>query len=58
MVNTAELRKIFPLHENTLRHVVEGDGRYPRAITPSDDNALNMVSEFPAMLFPTARLMV
>ena len=36
-VNTAELRKIFPLRENTLRHVVEGDGRYPRAMTPSED---------------------
>ena len=35
-VNTAELRQIFPLRENTLRHVVEGDGRYPRAMTPSD----------------------
>ena len=37
MVNTAELRQIFPLCENTLRHVVEGDGRYPRAMTPSAD---------------------
>ena len=36
MVNTAELRQIFPLRENTIRHVVEGDGRYPRAMTPSD----------------------
>ena len=36
MVNTAELRQIFPLRGNTLRHVVEGDGRYPRAMTPSD----------------------
>ena len=36
MVNTAELRQIFPLHENTFRHVVEGDGRYPRAMTPSE----------------------
>ena len=36
MVNTAELRQIFPLRVNTLRHVVEGDGRYPRAMTPSD----------------------
>ena len=27
--------QIFPLRENTLRHVVEGDGRYPRAMTPS-----------------------
>ena len=36
MVNTAELRQIFPLRENTLRHVVEGDGRYPRAMTPSE----------------------
>ena len=35
MVNTAELRQISPLRENTLRHVVEGDGRYPRAMTPS-----------------------
>ena len=35
MVNTAELRQIFPLRGNTLRHVVEGDGRYPRAMTPS-----------------------
>ena len=34
-VDTAELRQIFPLRENTLRHVVEGDGRYPRAMTPS-----------------------
>ena len=39
MVNTAELRQIFPLRENTLRHVVEGDGRYPRATTPSDHGA-------------------
>ena len=38
MVNTAELRQIFPLRENTLRHVVEGDGRYPRAMTPSAVN--------------------
>ena len=36
MVNTAELRQIFPLRENTPRHVVEGDGRYPRAMTASD----------------------
>ena len=36
MVNTAKLRQIFPLRENTLRHVVEGDGRYPRAMTPSN----------------------
>ena len=36
MVNTAELRQIFPLRENTLHHVVEGDGRYPRAMTPSE----------------------
>ena len=36
IVNTAELRQIFPLRENTLRHVVEGDGRYPRAMTPSE----------------------
>ena len=36
MVNTAEVRQMFPLRENTLRHVVEGDGRYPRAMTPSD----------------------
>ena len=35
MVNTAELRQILPLRENTLRHVVEGDSRYPRAMTPS-----------------------
>ena len=43
MVNTAELRQIFPLRENTLRHVVEGDGRrYPRAMTPS---ALNMATK-------------
>ena len=35
MVNTAELRQIFPLRENTFRHIVEGDGRYPRAMTPS-----------------------
>ena len=35
IVNTAESRQIFPLRENTLRHVVEGDGRYPRAMTPS-----------------------
>ena len=35
LVNTAELRQIFPLRENTLRHIVEGDGRYPRAMTPS-----------------------
>ena len=38
MVNTAELRQIFPLRGNTLRHVVEGDGRYPRAMTPSEDS--------------------
>ena len=37
MVNIAELREIFPLRENKLRHVVEGDGLYPRAMTPSDD---------------------
>ena len=37
MVNTAELSQIFPLRGNTLRHVVEGDGRYPRAMTPSGD---------------------
>ena len=36
MVNTAELKQIFPLPGNTFRHVVEGDGRYPRAMTPSD----------------------
>ena len=36
MVNTSKLRQIFPLRENTLRHVVEGDGRYPRALTPSE----------------------
>ena len=36
MVNAAELRQILPLRENTLRHVVEGNGRYPRAMTPSD----------------------
>ena len=24
------------MRENTLRHVVEGDGRYPRAMTPSE----------------------
>ena len=35
MVSIAELRQIFPLRENTLRHVVEGDGRYPRAMNPS-----------------------
>ena len=35
MVNIAESRQIFPLRENTLRHVVESDGRYPRAMTPS-----------------------
>ena len=34
IVNIAESRQIFPLRENTLRHVVEGDGRYPRAMTP------------------------
>ena len=32
MVNTAELRQFFPLRENTFRKVVEGDGRYPRAM--------------------------
>ena len=37
MVNTAELRQIFPQRENTLRHVVEGDGRFPRAMTPSGE---------------------
>ena len=36
MSNTADLRQIFPLCENMLRHVVKGDGRYPRAMTPSD----------------------
>ena len=40
MVNTAELIQIFPLRKNTLRHVVEGDGRYPRAMTPSADRIL------------------
>ena len=35
MVNTAELRQISPLRGNTLRHDVEGDGSYPRAMTPS-----------------------
>ena len=43
MVNTAELRQIFPLRENTLRHVVEGDGRYPRAMTPSAHGSSLMV---------------
>ena len=38
MVNTAEFRQIFPLRENTLRHVVEGDDRYPRAMNPSAYN--------------------
>ena len=37
MVDTTELRQIFQLRKNTLRHVVEGDGRYPRAMTPNDD---------------------
>ena len=41
MVNTAELRQIFPLRGNTLRHVVEGDGRYPRAMTPSAEQFLH-----------------
>ena len=40
MVNTAELRQIFPLRGNTLRHVVEGDGRYPRAMTPSESDEI------------------
>ena len=40
MVNTAELRQIFPLRGNTLRHVVEGDGRYHRAMTPSEYSIL------------------
>ena len=31
----SQLGQIFPLRENTLRHVVEGHGRYPRAMTPS-----------------------
>ena len=35
MVYTAELRQTFPLRENPLRHAVEGDSRYPRAMTPS-----------------------
>ena len=35
MFNTADLRQIIPLCENMLRHVVEGDGRYPRTMTPS-----------------------
>ena len=42
MVNTAGLRQIFPLRKNTLRHVVEGDGRYPRAMTPSADVSLRI----------------
>ena len=56
MVNTAELRQIFPLRENTLRHVVEGDGRYPRAMTPSDiginigDSLITTSSESPSNL--------
>ena len=48
MVNTAELRQIFPLRENTLRHVVEGDGRYPRAMTPSE-YANQLLLSFPYM---------
>ena len=36
MVNTAELRQIFRLRDNTLRHVVEGDGHYPSSMTLSD----------------------
>ena len=36
MVITAEFKQFFPLRENTFRHVVESDGRYPRAMTPSD----------------------
>ena len=46
MVNTAELRQIFPLRENTLRHVVEGDGRYPRAMTPSDNGLCSVSMSF------------
>ena len=42
MVNTAELRQILPLRENTLCHVVEGDGRYPRAMTPSGIRCINL----------------
>ena len=34
MVTTSEFRLFFPRRENMLRHVVEGDGRYPRAMTP------------------------
>ena len=40
MVNTAEIRQIFPLRENTLRHVVEGGGHYPRAMIPSDTTSI------------------
>ena len=41
MVNTTELRQIFPRHENMLRHVVEGDGSYPRAMTPCGNKWLH-----------------
>ena len=37
VVNTAELRQTFPLRENALRHVVEGDAatlvRWPPSVT-------------------------
>ena len=46
IVNTAESRQIFPLCENTLRHVVEGDGRYPRAMTPSDDKLKKSMDDY------------
>ena len=41
MVNTTELRLIFPLRKNKLRHVVECDGSYPRAMTPNGNNWLH-----------------
>ena len=44
IVNIAESRQIFPLRENTLRHVVEGDGRYPRAMTPSEEGKFRISS--------------
>ena len=37
MANTAELRQIFPLRVNTLRHVVEGDGHITILLTIHDD---------------------
>ena len=62
MVNTAELKQFFPLRENTFRHVVEGDGRYPRAMTPSDisweadDYTYNIILYFRLPYFHVANI--